>query len=139
MDDTQYCDCWRVERRATCTYDLRRRRCQNEDRKIVRRGEGEKSERGRGSVLSLDPHGSRLTDWKQAETFMAAVSRAAINPLSGLFIAQRQREFLICVTIVRGRVSSFTILLLPPFLFISETISNDGELSYFSFLLFRRN
>ena len=107
MDDTQYCDCWRVERRATCTYDLRRRRCQNEDRKIVRRGKGEKSERGRGSVLSLDPCGSRLTDWKQAETFMAAVSRAAINPLSGLFIAQRQREFLICVKIVRGRVSSF--------------------------------
>lgn len=41
-----------------------------------------------------------MTDWKQAETFMAAVSRAAINPLSGLFIVQRQREFLICVKIV---------------------------------------
>lgn len=52
------------------------------------------------SVLSLDQRGSRLTDWKQAETFMAAVSRAVINPLSRLFIAQREREFLICVKIV---------------------------------------
>lgn len=42
-----------------------------------------------------------MTDWKQAETFMAAVSRAVINPLSGLFIETTgEREFLICVKIV---------------------------------------
>lgn len=32
---------------------------------------------------------------------MAAVSRATINPLSRLFIVRREREFLICVKIVR--------------------------------------
>lgn len=70
---------------------------QNENRRIGRGGMRGMRER---SVLSLDQRGNRLTDWKQAETFMAAVSRAVINPLSRLFIAQREREFLICVKIV---------------------------------------
>lgn len=49
--------------------------------------------------------GTELTDWKQPETFMAAVSRATINPLSRLFIVRREREFLICVKIVpRDRI-----------------------------------
>lgn len=61
-------------------------------------GEEKRGETNDSSVRSIHD-GSQLTDWKQAETFTAAVSRAAINPLSGLFIAQPEREFLICVKI----------------------------------------
>lgn len=67
---------------------------------------GEEGESGRWRPsVSLRLRGTELTDWKQPETFMAAVSRATINPLSRLFIVRREREFLICVKIVpRDRI-----------------------------------
>lgn len=95
MDDTQYCDC------LASRMSRGHHRCntEKEERKM---GRGKKG----WNRASDRFHGGRLTDWKQAETFMAAVSRAVINPLSGLFIETTgEREFLICVKIVpRDRV-----------------------------------
>lgn len=127
MDDTQYCDCWRVERRATCTYDLACGGGGVKTKTEKWRSGRQRDERKRGSVLSLDPRGSRLTDWKQAETFMAAVSHAAINPLSGLFIAKRQREILICVKIVHGDRVRSDVVYDPPSATVFVHLRDNSE------------